>query len=496
LLCLLWIATAGYSLSTDTAPTKALAPLDLPSPVATAAATTGTKRAIAVPTPARTTPLARIPSPTPTPMPKPHGPITLGATCVTAECHSKVGGEKFVHGPVNLNQCEPCHIAVDKKHDFSKDPKGRAVCLTCHDVEKPKAVVHKPFGLDCTLCHNPHGGDNRYFVKGGTGVDGCIRCHTDVRAGLKFLHGPLAEGNCAACHSPHQSDNAKLLVDPPDSLCTACHVDFTDKMKNAVSVHDPARKNCSGCHSPHGGANKFMLRAEGEDLCAGCHQPFLAKIKSFNHPHMPMIEGKTCPNCHEPHSSMQQKLLKKDTSDLCLSCHNQPVQTKSRLIRNVAGQIGESKYLHGPLRQKNCVACHEGHGSDFPYILNKAYPDKFYASFTPTAYDLCFECHDKKIALQEKSTDTGFRNGEVNLHFLHVNREKGRTCRACHQEHAANQPKDIRDEVPFGRWSMKVQYTKTDTGGGCSTGCHSEYKYDRDHPVKNAVERKSQPVGE
>ena len=80
---------------------------------------------------------------------------------------------------------------------------------------------------------------------------------------------------------------------------------------------------------------------------------------------------------------------------------------------------------------------------------------------------------------------TGFRNGDANLHYLHVNREKGRSCRACHDEHASDQPKHIRESVPFGRWVMRTQYTKTDTGGGCMTGCHTPYKYDRESPVSN-----------
>ena len=92
---------------------------------------------------------------------------------------------------------------------------------------------------------------------------------------------------------------------------------------------------------------------------------------------------------------------------------------------------------------------------------------------------------NSKIVLAESSTSTGFRNGDVNLHFVHVNKEKGRSCRACHHEHASNQAKHIRDSVPFGRWTMKTEFTKTETGGGCMTGCHLPYKYDRTTPVEN-----------
>ena len=122
-------------------------------------------------------------------------------------------------------------------------------------------------------------------------------------------------------------------------------------------------------------------------------------------------------------------------------------------------------------------------------MAEKAFPDSFYTSFESEKYDLCFACHDKQIILEEKTAATGFRNGEQNLHYLHVNREKGRSCRACHHEHAANQPNHIREEVPFGRWRMQVEFEKTETGGSCSTGCHVPYKYDRASPVQNVAAR-------
>ena len=486
--CVLTLGLAAASLSGAGAPAGGAAR----RPASAASATSQSITLPAKPPSPTPRPGAILPPPPPTPAkPKPREPIQLGPACVTAECHPSIAAGKFTHGPVNLRQCEPCHVPVNKQHDFSKDPKGRELCVLCHDVEKPKKVVHKPFSLDCAQCHSPHGGDNRYFIQGGTGVEGCNRCHKDVRADLKFLHGPVTQGDCLACHSPHQSDHAKLLVDPPETQCVACHVDFLDKMKGAISVHEPAQKNCAGCHFPHGGATKSFVRAEGEKLCGICHQEFLAKTKKFKYPHMPMAEGKTCENCHQPHSSMQKKLLAQNVSDLCISCHSKAVETKTRVLSDIGAQINNSKYQHGPLGQKNCVACHEGHGSDFPSILNKAFPDKFYTPFTDKAYDLCFECHDKKIVLKQRSTDTAFRNGDLNLHYLHVNNEKGRSCRACHHEHASNQPKHIREQVPFGRWLMRITFTKTNTGGGCATGCHEEYKYDREHSVTNKTEKRS-----
>lgn len=198
-----------------------------------------------------------------------------------------------------------------------------------------------------------------------------------------------------------------------------------------------------------------------------------------------MTQGESCLNCHAPHASKQTSLLEAETGKLCLSCHNREIEGQHRSIANIGIQLESSTSLHGPLRENNCAACHEAHGSNSSRILNKAFPDSFYTEFEPEKYDLCFECHDKRLVTEPKGTVTAFRNGLDNLHHLHVNREKGRSCRACHHEHASNQSHHIRDEVPFGRWMMKVEFEPTETGGGCSTGCHLPYKFDRENPVDN-----------
>ena len=66
-----------------------------------------------------------------------------------------------------------------------------------------------------------------------------------------------------------------------------------------------------------------------------------------------------------------------------------------------------------------------------------------------------------------------------------MNKENGgQTCRACHDGHAGNQPKLIREKVQFGNWEIPVKFNKSNTGGSCLTGCHREYAYDRVNPVQ------------
>ena len=128
-----------------------------------------------------------------------------------------------------------------------------------------------------------------------------------------------------------------------------------------------------------------------------------------------------------------------------------------------------------------CTACHQPHAGTHFRRLIADYPAEFYAPFKIELYGLCFRCHIPDMVLRPKGTGvTLFRDGDKNLHWLHVNQKKGRTCRACHEVHASKEPFHIRESVPFGRsdWILPINFKSTPTGGSCNPGCHEEKKYD------------------
>jgi predicted CXXCH cytochrome family protein len=117
--------------------------------------------------------------------------------------------------------------------------------------------------------------------------------------------------------------------------------------------------------------------------------------------------------------------------------------------------------------------------------LKYYFVEKFYNAYDPLLYALCFECHKKDLVLDERTTTlTGFRNGDLNLHYLHVHQEKGRTCVACHAPHGSFQEAQVRRSTPFGAWDIPIGFTKTPTGGVCGASCHVVKKYDREKPFK------------
>jgi predicted CXXCH cytochrome family protein len=176
------------------------------------------------------------------------------------------------------------------------------------------------------------------------------------------------------------------------------------------------------------------------------------------------------------------KNLSMEPLDLCLSCHDRDYKKDDgKDIMDMKKWLAENTDHHGPIKQKDCSGCHNPHGSQNFRILRNPYPPTFYKPFATENYNLCFSCHEKTIVLNPETTKlTNFRNGNMNLHFTHVNKPvKGRTCRACHETHASNYPKHIREAVPFGSWELPVNFQKTETGGSCAPGCHKIKKYDR-----------------
>src|SRR4029077_11440472 len=126
---------------------------------------------------------------------------------------------------------------------------------------------------------------------------------------------------------------------------------------------------------------------------------------------------------------------------------------ENRVVKAVPEVLNAKLTKHGPVKDGNCSGCHNVHGSDYTRLLAKPYPETFYAKSDPENFALCFTCHDKKLVeTKEAAGLTGFRNGTQHLHFVHVKKEKGRTCRACHETHASPSPVLLRTSVPYGQW--------------------------------------------
>lgn len=306
-------------------------------------------------------------------------------------------------------------------------------------------------------------------------------CHSDLST-PRHVHAPVSSEQCSACHRETDKTNHKFApVAPQPEMCLTCHKDVQTAMSgaNVRSGHQKTlvQQNCTTCHDPHGSGHSMLLKHDGgAAMCQSCHSKDVPLAGFVHSP----IEQQGCLDCHNGHRSEYVSLLSRPYADVCIQCHEE--------IQEI---VEDSPYVHSPAGLLQCVACHSPHASVHDSLLLKAYAS---ATYVPVAgleaYQLCFECHDPGLADEPKTNEaTAFRNGDVNLHFLHVSKErKGRNCRICHAPHAADQPRLIRSNVSFGDWKSKLRFVLSPTGGYCATACHPAKRYDREVPVDWNVE--------
>jgi predicted CXXCH cytochrome family protein len=423
--------------------------------------------------------------------PLPPTEVIEPANCVTSECHANVKQHQTIHGPVSVNACDACHTLVDaREHLFEMARDGADLCGFCHDLQfEGMDTIHAPLETGaCGSCHEPHGGPDRKFLRATSASELCQQCHVDVVGDMTSVHGPVAAGACSACHEPHASKHRNLLTAEGPDLCNGCHVSTKTQLETLRVIHGPVASDCQTCHDAHASNHAMMLHEEPEALCYSCHERIRHMVDTATEQHAAVTTERSCLNCHEPHASDYPMILQNNMTQLCFECHDREIEMPDgRMLGNIKEVIETGTSLHGPVAQDNCAACHEIHGGSHFRLLVKEYPPEFYAPFEEESYALCFSCHAREIVQDARTTAlTNFRNGDENLHFLHVNRDKkGRTCRACHETHASRKSKHVRESVPFGTggWELPIRFEKTETGGSCAPGCHVAYAYDRDDPV-------------
>ncbi len=410
----------------------------------------------------------------------------------------------------------PTAIAADEIRDEEKPTHNKASSKVTKLVKledlpakfRPlKKHLHQPFKMGaCQICHNGDPNKPAALVKKNI-KDICYECHK-TKYTKKFDHKPVKQGRCMDCHDPHMSDTPRMLKAPStDALCLKCH----DEKRNAKGVdkrismdgafkHKPAEESCVKCHDPHTADYKSLLKNEGSmKLCLDCHsdlkdhKDMKAWINSVKYKHGAVNDSKNkCLECHDPHSSKHKNILKKDQVSMCLSCHDKEVKSgeDGGMLLNIEAHLKANPKWHGPIKdvekEGGCAACHDPHGSDNFSILRKSFTKNFYDKFDNKDF-FCFKCHtDKKISQEFIAPNEGkitkFRDGKVNLHHLHVNDRKGRSCRACHDEHASKYNHLIRDYTDFNGVMFPLRYIETPTGGSCAPACHKKFEYDRELP--------------
>src|SRR5215813_4418587 len=193
------------------------------------------------------------------------------------DCHSPHASSRQLPGPTTDGSSSlqpvgpfPSHASNFIPVHMLKRPEV-VLCMACHN--ETKAQFNLPFHhkvlegvLNCSDCHNPHGGFELKQARLATGADAaCYKCHADKQGPFVFEHAPLKIEGCTACHDPHGSANPKLLKrNQVSQLCLECHSNIGTKTgEPSVAPGTPdfhnlttARyQNCTTCHSKIHGSN-------------------------------------------------------------------------------------------------------------------------------------------------------------------------------------------------------------------------------------------------
>ena len=197
----------------------------------------------------------------------------------TLKGHGEIEGCEGCHGPGQA------HVegSGDKSKIFrfagadSKEVSKR--CLTCHEFGEEHANFdrseHNQNGVNCVSCHSPHHANEPQYLLVEKQPELCYGCHTEVKQDFSrpFRHR-VDQGlvECTDCHNQHGGFLTKQLraTAAQDQVCFKCHA---DKAGPFAFEHEPVKtEGCVACHTPHGSTNPRLLkRAQVNLLCLECH---------------------------------------------------------------------------------------------------------------------------------------------------------------------------------------------------------------------------------
>lgn len=257
---------------------------------------------------------------------------------------------------------------------------------------------------------------------------------------------------CVSCHKGHGQRGTLMLGSPKEQLCFDCHGSAKrgERGEARTDVYSVFLKR-----SNHPVLQSSQYHLQGETLpetsasaprhvaCVDCHDPHLTtkdaplkvkrgyagrklklKVKDVRK------EYQVCYLCHS------------DSANLPASEHNvahdfdpnnpsyHPVEAEARSRR--------SPSLKGPLHSGSTITCSDCHGNDdpsgpqgphgsnFEHILKANYSTESGAE-SPSAYDLCYRCHNRNSILNDES----FKSHKRHVVYSAV------SCFACHASHGS-----------------------------------------------------------
>lgn len=418
-------------------------------------------------------------------------PISFEYTSLLARESGQLADPSTLTGPVHLDktgqlQCTSCHTAHDD--EFGKflvmSNEGSALCETCHLITGWSQSSHKL--SQAILKHAPpdppRGAGAR--TRNTVAENACGNCHVPHTAGSRqrLLIHAVEEDNCLTCHdgnvartnikadldklSNHPVDDTTGVHDPTEpTLVVSRHVECVD-CHGVHTVSEPTAGEIPGALGQVGGITIDGIEIEPitheYQLCFRCHSdnvglaPLLTN-RQINQANVrlefdignPSFHPVAGPGVNTNVPSLIEPLVENAIIG-CGDCHN-----------NNDSSAANGKGANGP------------HGSIYPPLLVREYQTQDNTTESPTAYDLCYSCHDRNSILADES----FKG-----HDLHVRQERT-PCNVCHDPHGISltQGNEINNShlinfdttVVFPNANGELRFEDNGTlTGACWLSCH------------------------
>ena len=383
--------------------------------------------------------------------------------------------------------------------------------------------------VQCTSCHNPHSDRfPKFLVTSIRNSELCTTCHIksgwnssshatsnakwngqgqDPWPGSQF--DTVAENACISCHDPHSAANPERLLAraPEEKVCLACHNGNVARTDVETELTKPSHHpiiETSGTHDPE----EDPLSMGRHVICMDCHNPHSVN-ETVSAP--PNASGKQLfvRGVDQSGTSVAESQY---AYQVCFKCHGLGEAPAPRVVRvdhitNVRLEIANSNpsfhpvtgigtnpnavTLIPPLTPASQIFCHDchntdqanspgpntplgPHGSVHAPIVRGSYPLVDFVEFTPSAYGLCFSCHDENRLLEVAAFE----------HEKHLEGEDA-PCAACHDPHGSRINTHLINFMRFDSTGREVVRPSQTTGlleyqdlgegrGQCYLNCHGE----------------------
>jgi predicted CXXCH cytochrome family protein len=120
----------------------------------------------------------------------------------------KVAKKIYSHTPYRKNRCAGCHSF--QTGELIRRPE-QGLCRSCHGLPRDYVYEHGPAAVNaCLLCHHHHASVHPKAVLDEIPAL-CYRCHKIEDLTRGEHHKQLETSNCLECHDPHGGDDRFFL---------------------------------------------------------------------------------------------------------------------------------------------------------------------------------------------------------------------------------------------------------------------------------------------